>query len=126
MAPRGDNNIVLVPNMKLERVFSMKGGNGEASYANNSQAQVIHDPFSFWDFFLLFFCFSLSLDLSDISMYVNWSLLGGFSGSESTCCRLINLWDYMISKKKYVNVNLDFLILFVCVWIIYELNANPK
>lgn len=38
MAPKGDN--VVVSNVKLERIFSMKGGKGEASYANNSQAQV--------------------------------------------------------------------------------------
>jgi hypothetical protein len=38
MAPKGDN--VVVSNMKLERMLSMKGGKGEASYANNSQAQV--------------------------------------------------------------------------------------
>ena len=38
MAPKGDN--VVVSNMKLERTLSMKGGKGEASYANNSQAQV--------------------------------------------------------------------------------------
>ncbi|KAF5727935.1 hypothetical protein HS088_TW21G00075 [Tripterygium wilfordii] len=40
MALKGDN--VVVPSMKLERMFSMKGGKGEASYANNSQAQAIH------------------------------------------------------------------------------------
>ncbi|XP_022139710.1 indole-3-acetate O-methyltransferase 1 [Momordica charantia] len=40
MAPKGDN--VVVPNMKLERMLSMKGGKGEASYANNSQAQAQH------------------------------------------------------------------------------------
>jgi len=34
----GDN--VVVSNMELERLLSMKGGKGEASYANNSQAQV--------------------------------------------------------------------------------------
>jgi len=39
MAPMGDN--VVVSNMELERLLSMKGGKGEASYANNSQAQVI-------------------------------------------------------------------------------------
>lgn len=39
MAPSADNNVV-VSKMKLERMFSMKGGKGEASYANNSQAQV--------------------------------------------------------------------------------------
>ncbi|CAA3032492.1 indole-3-acetate O-methyltransferase 1 [Olea europaea subsp. europaea] len=40
MAPTGDN--VVVSNMKLERMLSMKGGNGEASYVNNSQAQGQH------------------------------------------------------------------------------------
>ncbi|KOM46567.1 hypothetical protein LR48_Vigan07g027100 [Vigna angularis] len=40
MAPMGDN--VVVSNMELERLLSMKGGKGEASYANNSQAQAIH------------------------------------------------------------------------------------
>ncbi|XP_062170723.1 indole-3-acetate O-methyltransferase 1 [Alnus glutinosa] len=40
MAPKGDN--VVVSNMKLERMLSMKGGKGEASYANNSQAQALH------------------------------------------------------------------------------------
>ncbi|XP_027368599.1 indole-3-acetate O-methyltransferase 1-like [Abrus precatorius] len=40
MAPMGDN--VVVSNMELERLLSMKGGRGEASYANNSQAQAIH------------------------------------------------------------------------------------
>ncbi|GLT72847.1 hypothetical protein SLA2020_447460 [Shorea laevis] len=40
MAPKGDN--VVVSNMKLERMLSMKGGKGEASYANNSQAQAQH------------------------------------------------------------------------------------
>jgi indole-3-acetate O-methyltransferase len=35
----GDN--VVVSNMKLERLLSMKGGKGESSYANNSQGQVI-------------------------------------------------------------------------------------
>jgi len=34
----GDN--VVVSNMELERLLSMKGGKGEGSYANNSQAQV--------------------------------------------------------------------------------------
>jgi len=38
MAPMGDN--VVVSNMELEKLLSMKGGKGEASYANNSQAQV--------------------------------------------------------------------------------------
>lgn len=42
MAPLGDNkDNVVVSNMKLERMLSMKGGKGEASYVNNSQAQVI-------------------------------------------------------------------------------------
>ncbi|RDX98835.1 Indole-3-acetate O-methyltransferase 1 [Mucuna pruriens] len=36
----GDN--VVVSTMELERLLSMKGGKGEASYANNSQAQAIH------------------------------------------------------------------------------------
>ncbi|KAK9269016.1 hypothetical protein L1049_001460 [Liquidambar formosana] len=40
MAPKGDN--VVVSNIKLEGVLSMKGGKGEASYANNSQAQALH------------------------------------------------------------------------------------
>lgn len=40
MAPKGDN--VVVSNMKLENLLSMKGGKGAASYANNSQAQVIY------------------------------------------------------------------------------------
>lgn len=42
MAPLGDNNNnnVVVSNLKLERMLSMKGGKGEASYVNNSQAQV--------------------------------------------------------------------------------------
>lgn len=38
MAPKG--NDVIVSNRKLETILSMKGGKGEASYANNSQAQV--------------------------------------------------------------------------------------
>lgn len=38
MASKGDN--VAVCNMKLERLLSMKGGKGQDSYANNSQAQV--------------------------------------------------------------------------------------
>ncbi|OIW09487.1 hypothetical protein TanjilG_23770 [Lupinus angustifolius] len=33
---------VVVPTMQLERLFSMKGGKGESSYANNSQAQARH------------------------------------------------------------------------------------
>ncbi|KAG9445296.1 hypothetical protein H6P81_016636 [Aristolochia fimbriata] len=37
---QGDD--LVVPQMKLERMFSMKGGNGETSYANNSQAQARH------------------------------------------------------------------------------------
>ncbi|XP_058070788.1 indole-3-acetate O-methyltransferase 1 [Magnolia sinica] len=37
---QGDN--VVVPQMKLERLLSMKGGKGETSYANNSQAQARH------------------------------------------------------------------------------------
>lgn len=42
MATLGDNkDNVVVSNMKLERMLSMKGGKGEASYVNNSQAQVI-------------------------------------------------------------------------------------
>lgn len=44
MATLGDNkDNVVVFNMKLEKMLSMKGGKGEASYVNNSQAQVI-DP----------------------------------------------------------------------------------
>lgn len=35
---KGDN--VVISNIKLERLLSMKGGKGENSYANNSQAQV--------------------------------------------------------------------------------------
>lgn len=48
MAPMGDNNVVVSNNMELERLLSMKGGKGEASYANNSQAQVFKtlQPFS--------------------------------------------------------------------------------
>ncbi|KAF3648235.1 Indole-3-acetate O-methyltransferase 1 [Capsicum baccatum] len=44
MAPLGDNkdNNVVVSNLKLERMLSMKGGKGEASYVNNSQAQAQH------------------------------------------------------------------------------------
>ncbi|CAJ2633900.1 unnamed protein product [Trifolium pratense] len=34
-----EENVVV---SKLEKLFSMKGGKGEASYANNSQAQAIH------------------------------------------------------------------------------------
>ncbi|KAH1121173.1 hypothetical protein J1N35_004333 [Gossypium stocksii] len=40
MAPMGDN--VVVSNVNLEKLLSMKGGKGEASYANNSQAQALH------------------------------------------------------------------------------------
>ncbi|KAK6934512.1 SAM dependent carboxyl methyltransferase [Dillenia turbinata] len=40
MALKGEN--VVVSNMKLENMFSMKGGKGEGSYANNSQAQAQH------------------------------------------------------------------------------------
>ncbi|KAI3466460.1 hypothetical protein Pfo_023123 [Paulownia fortunei] len=40
MAPMGDNSVV--SDMKLERMLSMKGGKGEASYLNNSQAQGQH------------------------------------------------------------------------------------
>ncbi|XP_015948323.1 indole-3-acetate O-methyltransferase 1 [Arachis duranensis] len=36
----GDN--VVVSNMELEKLLSMKGGRGEASYVNNSQAQAMH------------------------------------------------------------------------------------
>ncbi|XP_047306778.1 indole-3-acetate O-methyltransferase 1-like [Impatiens glandulifera] len=42
MAPSVDNNNIVVSSLKLERTLSMKGGNGESSYANNSQAQAIH------------------------------------------------------------------------------------
>lgn len=46
MAPLGDNKVnVVVSNMKLERMLSMKGGKGEASYVNNSEAQVITSTF---------------------------------------------------------------------------------
>ncbi|KAK6946998.1 SAM dependent carboxyl methyltransferase [Dillenia turbinata] len=40
MAHKGHN--VVGSNMKLENMFSMKGGKGERSYANNSQAQAQH------------------------------------------------------------------------------------
>ncbi|KAF8391628.1 hypothetical protein HHK36_023934 [Tetracentron sinense] len=40
MALKGDN--VVVSEMNLERMLCMKGGKGEASYANNSQAQARH------------------------------------------------------------------------------------
>ncbi|XP_024968574.1 indole-3-acetate O-methyltransferase 1 [Cynara cardunculus var. scolymus] len=44
MAPPSSdmNNVVISSNIKLERLLSMKGGKGEASYANNSQAQAKH------------------------------------------------------------------------------------
>ncbi|KAK4343980.1 hypothetical protein RND71_037074 [Anisodus tanguticus] len=43
MATLGDNkDNVVVSNVKLERMLSMKGGKGEASYVNNSQAQGQH------------------------------------------------------------------------------------
>ncbi|KAH0692192.1 hypothetical protein KY285_019289 [Solanum tuberosum] len=43
MATLGDNkDNVVVSNLKLERMLSMKGGKGEASYVNNSQAQGQH------------------------------------------------------------------------------------
>ncbi|MCL7051015.1 hypothetical protein MKW94_030757 [Papaver nudicaule] len=41
MGLHGRDNVV-VSEMKLERMLSMKGGKGEASYANNSQAQARH------------------------------------------------------------------------------------
>ncbi|KAK1306731.1 Indole-3-acetate O-methyltransferase 1 [Acorus calamus] len=41
MAVQGDN-LVVVPQMKLERLLSMKGGKGETSYVKNSQAQARH------------------------------------------------------------------------------------
>ncbi|KAF8391630.1 hypothetical protein HHK36_023936 [Tetracentron sinense] len=40
MALKGDN--VVVSEMNLERMLCMKGGKGEASYANNSQSQARH------------------------------------------------------------------------------------
>ncbi|KAL5802375.1 hypothetical protein ACOSQ4_030680 [Xanthoceras sorbifolium] len=40
MAPSGDE--IIVSERKLEMILSMKGGKGEASYANNSQAQAKH------------------------------------------------------------------------------------
>ncbi|KAI9185543.1 hypothetical protein LWI28_008249 [Acer negundo] len=40
MAPSGDD--IIVSERKLEMILSMKGGKGEASYANNSQAQAKH------------------------------------------------------------------------------------
>ena len=58
MALKGDN--VVVSNMKLERIFSMKGGKGETSYANNSQAQVCLFP-AILTFFYLFFFTSIFL-----------------------------------------------------------------
>ncbi|XP_057978103.1 indole-3-acetate O-methyltransferase 1 [Malania oleifera] len=42
MAPQGDNATVAVSDLKLEKMFAMKGGSGESSYANNSQAQARH------------------------------------------------------------------------------------
>ncbi|KAE9598512.1 hypothetical protein Lal_00020983 [Lupinus albus] len=36
------DNVVVSSNMELERLLSMKGGKGESSYANNSQAQARH------------------------------------------------------------------------------------
>ena len=50
MAPAEDN--VVVPHKKLEKLLSMKGGKGEASYVNNSQAQVLRSP----NFYLLVLC----------------------------------------------------------------------
>ncbi|XP_019459735.1 PREDICTED: indole-3-acetate O-methyltransferase 1-like [Lupinus angustifolius] len=41
MSPPMSNDVV-VSNMDLEKLLSMKGGKGEASYANNSQAQAMH------------------------------------------------------------------------------------
>ncbi|XP_058218807.1 indole-3-acetate O-methyltransferase 1 [Rhododendron vialii] len=41
MAPPAADNVVVSSN-KLERLLSMKGGKGEASYANNCQAQAQH------------------------------------------------------------------------------------
>ncbi|KAJ4826015.1 Indole-3-acetate O-methyltransferase 1 [Turnera subulata] len=38
---KGDSTVA-VPNMKLEKLLCMKGGKGDASYANNSQAQAMH------------------------------------------------------------------------------------
>ncbi|GFZ04963.1 IAA carboxylmethyltransferase 1 [Actinidia rufa] len=40
MAPSGEN--VVVSSQNLEKLLSMKGGKGEASYANNCQAQAQH------------------------------------------------------------------------------------
>ncbi|KAJ4976824.1 hypothetical protein NE237_001930 [Protea cynaroides] len=40
MALQGDN--LVVSEQKLERILSMKGGKGETSYANNSEAQAKH------------------------------------------------------------------------------------
>ncbi|KAJ8766584.1 hypothetical protein K2173_023831 [Erythroxylum novogranatense] len=40
MASQGDN--VVVSSVNLEKLLCMKGGKGEASYANNSQAQALH------------------------------------------------------------------------------------
>ena len=58
MALKGDN--VVVSNMKLERIFSMKGGKGETSYANNSQAQVCLFPAILTFFYLFFFHLHIS------------------------------------------------------------------
>lgn len=52
MAPPAADNVVVSSN-KLERLLSMKGGKGEASYANNCQAQVIHNLVFFF-FFKIF------------------------------------------------------------------------
>ena len=43
MAPavRDSDNNAAMSSMDLERLLSMKGGKGEASYAKNSQAQVL-------------------------------------------------------------------------------------
>ncbi|XP_010536694.1 PREDICTED: indole-3-acetate O-methyltransferase 1-like [Tarenaya hassleriana] len=41
MKGEGDKNVA-VCDMKLERLLSMKGGKGQDSYANNSQAQAMH------------------------------------------------------------------------------------
>lgn len=35
-----EDNLVSSQHTKIENVFSMKGGKGEGSYANNSQGQV--------------------------------------------------------------------------------------
>ncbi|CAI9088325.1 OLC1v1022628C2 [Oldenlandia corymbosa var. corymbosa] len=41
MAPPPEDNVV-VSQLKLEKLLSMKGGKGESSYVNNSQAQAQH------------------------------------------------------------------------------------